>query len=176
MILWRFCRRPALRSKFAIVTTVLLAALVVGLVWKMRATAPEFRVHGYRYIFDTKMSGIFSVTVRPIALPMGQVRADSSGTVVSLYSQQYPPISVNRVGMHGSEISATAPCALVCSMFLILPASWIAPRFRAAAGRMRRRKHGECIHCGYDLRFSIVRCPECGEIRELTHRKILSLT
>lgn len=40
------------------------------------------------------------------------------------------------------------------------PALWLARRH----GWLERRRHaaGRCVHCGYDLRASRERCPECG--------------
>ena len=31
------------------------------------------------------------------------------------------------------------------------------------ARRLRRRRAGRCVECGYDLRESAGRCPECGK-------------
>lgn len=40
----------------------------------------------------------------------------------------------------------------------ILPAAWAGALLR----RRRRKAHGLCLACGYDLRASSNRCPECG--------------
>jgi hypothetical protein len=44
-------------------------------------------------------------------------------------------------------------------LFAILPITWLRHRLRLR----RRAKRRQCRHCGYDLRFSSDRCPECGE-------------
>ena len=42
----------------------------------------------------------------------------------------------------------------------VLPAAWFVT-YRFGTSR-RRLKQGLCLHCGYDLRASKERCPECG--------------
>ena len=50
------------------------------------------------------------------------------------------------------------PHWLLGAMLAIAPVSF-APRL---IRRARRRRHGQCPNCGYDLRASPGRCPECG--------------
>lgn len=48
------------------------------------------------------------------------------------------------------------------ALFLILPLLWLAVAARGALVRRRQRLKGCCRICGYDLRASPDRCPECG--------------
>jgi hypothetical protein len=50
------------------------------------------------------------------------------------------------------------PYWFIVLLTAIPPALW----FRAARARRRRRAAQQCITCGYDLRATPDRCPECG--------------
>lgn len=61
--------------------------------------------------------------------------------------------------------SVDVPGCACIALSAILPVRW--------AFRLRRRRReakvasGICLRCGYDLRFSPQRCPECGEPRQV---------
>lgn len=53
-----------------------------------------------------------------------------------------------------------APYWFVLCLTALLPAWWLWRR----GTEWRRRRHGQCLACGYDLRASPDRCPECGTV------------
>ena len=55
-------------------------------------------------------------------------------------------------------VSIGVPNALALIVLLLLPGIYFARRARAK----RRVREGRCLACGYDLRATIGRCPECG--------------
>lgn len=58
-------------------------------------------------------------------------------------------------------------------LFATAPPLWVAGRTWT---RRRRRGSGLCAACGYDLRASASRCPECGAVVEPSHNLPLERT
>ena len=53
---------------------------------------------------------------------------------------------------------------LAAAVTALLPAGWVVRR--AVTARRDRRRLGLCPRCGYDLRATPGRCPECGAVPE----------
>jgi hypothetical protein len=60
------------------------------------------------------------------------------------------------------------PWWTVASAFAVLPAIWVARRVASLRRRRSRRLAGRCVVCGYDMRETHDRCPECGNLAHAT--------
>ncbi|HEY2584730.1 MAG TPA: zinc ribbon domain-containing protein [Tepidisphaeraceae bacterium] len=69
-----------------------------------------------------------------------------------------PPVGdvIMRRAFSGSTFVVGIPPWFACAVCLILPLRWLIRRYS------RRPRPGFCPTCGYDLRASTDRCPECG--------------
>ena len=57
------------------------------------------------------------------------------------------------------ERAIVIPHWFAAMLFALVPAWWVLGPLRRQS---KRRKLVLCLHCGYDLRASLERCPECG--------------
>ncbi|HEY7091010.1 MAG TPA: hypothetical protein VH518_23135, partial [Tepidisphaeraceae bacterium] len=65
---------------------------------------------------------------------------------------------MNTTDAKGSRIVLNTPYWSILVLSSIVPAIWVYRRLRAG----RRTQAGHCANCGYDLRATPDRCPECG--------------
>jgi hypothetical protein len=67
------------------------------------------------------------------------------------------------------------PHWFIAAMASLLPAGWLV-RCVAAHRRHRRAAAGRCSVCGYDLRATRDRCPECGTVPKPPHSQSMQRT
>lgn len=74
---------------------------------------------------------------------------------------QDPDLAVQILKRYGYVRVIAVPNWFALMACLVLPVV-SAARFRHHRRRVSRRKRGQCAACGYDLRATPHRCPECG--------------
>jgi hypothetical protein len=92
-----------------------------------------------------------------------------SSSLFSQYLQSTPPSK--RHGFLGFYVSHLNPKNVIGASFITLPLWFLAALF-ALPGllfipklrRLRRARAGLCLSCGYDLRATPEKCPECGHV------------
>ena len=118
---------------------------------------------------------------RGVAVPQVQIVSDAVGFVqpgaythfdysLGRAFDTSPPHFIGKIlGLDASVWTSHRPGQSIYSFdfwlpgwLLLIPLCVIAWRVRRGIVRRRRFKLGQCVACGYDLRASAGRCPECG--------------
>ena len=94
-----------------------------------------------------------SYPYRPLWRELPQSAANRMGFYFGRSNAPMPPFSVQE------EVTVACPLWFIVALALLLPVSWVI----RARGRLIRRA-GFCRRCGYDLRATTNRCPECGSV------------
>jgi hypothetical protein len=151
--------RKIARRGFLLITLLSLAwCILLGVAWRM-----SYRSSAYEYA-----EGHYPEDSLLITLHDGDV---NGGRNIARRGQ-WPEMIRERyifhlscgvstyTGPNNSSWSFRLPMWLPTALTAILPALWLA--VRPARMRRRRSERGLCANCGYDLRASPGRCPECG--------------
>jgi hypothetical protein len=131
--------------------------------WMNRRISPEV-ADGYRVdlrVFGY-VDGVFHVAWESQEIPSFV----TFGVSNFVWSRRAADAQFRRLGVHpfpeGVDVAVPAP--LMVALAAALPALWTRVWWRRRRSE-RRRKAGQCRLCGYDLRESPDRCPECGAAR-----------
>ena len=89
-------------------------------------------------------------------LALGVVSLGASFVVPSLHPQN-EPMSLSGIVMCSAELALVLIGGGVLDLLVR-----VVPQYRREIEQDRRLQSGLCLNCGYDLRGSRERCPECG--------------
>jgi hypothetical protein len=103
--------------------------------------------------------GVWRYVPRLNQMPHTQRTSAGFNVPGASYGTYLTTISDPSVSSRSTMRIASFPHWTPIILFLILPAI----RLNQILRRRRRIRRGQCVECGYDLRASSDRCPECGD-------------
>jgi hypothetical protein len=154
------------RRPFTILATLSLLLCAAVLVMWVRGYATS----GYHLalpVFDSELAshhGLIGVRITAIRAARSREADYVTGWaygpfLISYHSVYYPPPAAHSQ----SVFRAHLPCSVLAILFALLPAHRLTAR-RRQRRLAKRLALGLCPACGYDLRATPGRCPECGAV------------
>jgi hypothetical protein len=104
----------------------------------------------------------FSSATVTITLPWQRPAHWFLGFGFERIDQKTPPLLVATARQTTTRV--VTPLWFITSALAVLPLV----RLRAAVRTRRRRQAQQCVACGYDLRATPDRCPECGAVTKMS--------
>ena len=128
----------------------------------------KFRGYGYALLLRQGGIDFYWQELRSQEHPLviGSMYANVEETVLGFAfiraPRELPPRGVSPRGVPWArQGTLRVPVWFVVLLLMVWPTSWLVQYRRVRRARWRRNR-GLCLTCGYDLRASKERCPECG--------------
>ena len=101
-----------------------------------------------------------------ILAPMYVLNVDQGDAWVHLEWHDYVWVHWQRRGTRDSISTGAVPFWSLVGLQAMPPFAWLMLHWRSTACKRRRTRDGLCARCGYDLRATPDRCPECGTVSQ----------
>jgi hypothetical protein len=168
------------QGAFAVVwRTVVLGSFLLLVAWGALGNARVGKHRDQNFVAASAAHGRFFILrgntasrdIRTMSFPPQGGRIDfefeDGGTMSGPFDVPNPPLRSTSLGFHYrtfqfktvTGVSVAAPQWMIG--LLVFSLVGVGPALRRSR-RSRRRRHGQCVTCGYDIRATPDACPECG--------------